>query len=269
MGILNVTPDSFFDGGRYSGDLPSRQRVDELIAEGAGIIDIGGESTRPGAEPVPAREQIRRIEAPVAHAVARGVRVSVDTTDPEVAEHALGLGAQIINDVSCLANPDLALVVARQGATLILMHCRESMSQMAGFSQYPEDGYDDVVEDVRREWRRARDRAIELGVDAENIWFDPGLGFQKSARHSMQLLSRLDAFQSEGVPIVVGASRKSFIALIDEAPPNERLGGSIAACILARKLGASVLRVHDVRATLQALRLTVAAEAARAGAQHA
>ena len=269
MGILNVTPDSFFDGGKHSGALESRTRVDELIAQGAAIIDIGGESTRPGSQPVPAAEQIRRIETAITHAVARGARVSVDTADPDVAEHALRLGAQIINDVSCLANSALALVVARHGATLILMHSRESMSQMRGFSRYPEHAYRDVVEDVRREWRNARDRAVEHGLDAQQIWFDPGLGFQKSASHSMKLLARLDAFQAEGVPIVVGASRKSFIATVDGSPPGERLGGSIAACILARKLGASVLRVHDVQETLQALRLTVAAEAASAGAQHA
>jgi len=181
----------------------------------------------------------------------------------------LRLGAQIINDVSCLADRALADVVAAHQAILILMHARGSMTAMPGFSKYPDHGYHDVVEDVRREWRAARDRALVTGVAKDNIWFDPGLGFNKNARHSLTLLGRLNEFQSEGVPIVLGASRKSFIAEADGASPGDRLGGSIAACIVATKLGASVLRVHDVRATRQALLLTKAAEAVRGEARGA
>jgi dihydropteroate synthase len=199
----------------------------------------------------------------VSHAVGRGAVVSVDTTLPEVARHALGLGAQIINDVSCLADPELARVVAQHRASLVLMHARGSMAEMQGFSQYPDHGYGDVVEDVRREWRLARDRAMAVGLDRASIWFDPGLGFNKNARQSLTLLARLDAFIEEGVPIVLGASRKSFIAAADGTSPGERLGGSIAACLLARDLGASVLRVHDVRDTRQALSLAVAVETQR------
>jgi dihydropteroate synthase len=262
MGILNVTPDSFFDGGKHSGKTRSEQRVDELIAEGADIIDIGGESTRPGAAVISPEEQIERIEPAVRYAIAQRATVSVDTSNAEVAAHALGLGAQIVNDVSCLENVALAKVVASHGATLILMHSRGSMLEMQGFSKYPENGYKDVIVEVRDEWRRARDRALQAGVILDKIWFDPGLGFQKSARHSLTLLARLDSFVAEGAPVVVGASRKSFIASADGTPPEERLGGSIAACIYAMKRGASVLRVHDVQQTLQALRLTAALEAA-------
>ncbi len=269
MGIVNVTPDSFYDGGRHAGASSSQRHVDELIDEGADILDIGGESTRPGAPPVSADEQIRRIEPAVKHAVGQNVLVSVDTTQPTVAEHALALGAQIINDVSCLADAKLARAVACHGGILVLMHSRGSMTTMPGFSVYPEKGYDDVVEDVKREWRRARDRAVDAGMDGASIWLDPGLGFNKNARHSLTLLGRLDELRTEGHPIVLGASRKSFIAHVDGSPPNERLGGSIAACILATKMGVSVLRVHDVRATLQALRLTAEADAMAKEAQRA
>jgi|SRR6187399_12909 len=269
MGILNVTPDSFFDGGHYAGVRLSCARVDALLEEGADLIDIGGESTRPGAPSVPPALQLERIEPAVKHALERGAIVSVDTAAPEVAEHVLRLGAQIINDVSCLADPALAKVAAAHQAILILMHARGSMTDMGGFSKYPDHGYRDVVEEVRREWREARDRALAAGVARDKIWFDPGLGFNKNARHSLTLLGRLNEFQSEGVPIVLGASRKSFIAEVDGASPGDRLGGSIAACILATKLGASVLRVHDVRATRQALLLTSAAEAVRGEARGA
>src|SRR5690606_26806865 len=153
-----------------------------------------------------------------------------DTSSPRVAAQALALGAQIVNDVSCLREPELARVVAEHRATLILMHSREAMHKMQGFSRYPEDGYQDVVQEVRDEWRQARDRALEAGVAADQIWLDPGLGFNKSARHSLTLLARLDEFLAEGAPIVLGASRKSFIAGVDGAPPERRLGGSIAAC---------------------------------------
>ena len=151
MGVLNVTPDSFYDGGRHATPEAAARRIDELLAEGADILDIGGESSRPGAEPVPAAEQIRRIEPAVRYAVDRGALVSVDTTSPEVAEHALRLGAVLVNDVSCLADPELAAVCARFGSGLVIMHSRGPMSKMPGFSQYPETGYRDVVAEVDAE----------------------------------------------------------------------------------------------------------------------
>ena len=253
MGVVNVTPDSFYDGGRYLAADASRAQVDRLLDEGAHIIDVGAESSRPGAAVVPAAEQLDRIDAALRHAVARGAVVSVDTTSPEVALRALALGARIVNDVSCLASEELARVTARAGATLVLMHARGPMSAQPGFSVYPESGYQDVVLEVRAEWRSARDRALAAGLDARDVWLDPGLGFAKNARQSFELLARLGELASEGVPVVVGPSRKSFIASVDGSPPEERLGGTIAACLAAVERGACVLRVHDVRAVRQAL----------------
>jgi dihydropteroate synthase len=202
---------------------------------------------------VPAEEQIARIEPAVRYALSRGAVVSIDTTSPSVAERMLALGAHAVNDISCLADPELARVCARHGASLILMHARGAMQNMAGFSRYPDDAYGDVVADVLAEWRAARDRAVAQGLGKNQVFLDPGLGFAKNARHSFELLRGLERFSSEGVPVVVGASRKSFISAVDDAPPSERLGGSIAAALLAVERGASVLRVHDVRAVHQAL----------------
>jgi dihydropteroate synthase len=155
--------------------------------------------------------------------------------------------------VSCLADLDLARVAARFGAGLLLMHTRGSFGSMRGFSEYPDDAYVDVVADVRREWCAARDRAVAAGVPRENVWFDPGIGFGKNARQSFELLRRLGELRDLGVPIVVGASRKSFIRAVDDVGPEERLGGTIAACLWCAAQGARVLRVHDVRAVRQAL----------------
>jgi dihydropteroate synthase len=252
MGVLNVTPDSFFDGGRYLTPESARERVDRLIAEGADIIDIGAESSRPGSEPVPAAEQLERMAAALRYAVEKGRPVSVDTTSPEVAERALALGARIVNDVSCLADAELARVTARARAELIIMHSRGPMSAQRGYSVYPDAGYRDVVAEVQDEWRAARDRAVGAGLRAEDVWFDPGLGFAKNARQSFELLARLDEFRALAAPIVVGASRKSFLAAADGSPPDQRLGGTVAACLLAARRGAHVLRVHDAAVVRQA-----------------
>jgi dihydropteroate synthase len=179
--------------------------------------------------------------------------VSIDTADPEVAERMLAAGAHLINDVSCLANPDLARVCARHGAVLLLMHSRGPMMGMPGFSVCPEDAYGDVVADVLAEWGAARDRAVACGLPRDRVWLDPGIGFNKSARHSFAVLHGLRRFAREEVPIVVGASRKSFINLVHRAPPEARLGGTIAASVLAVQNGASVVRVHDVLDVHQAL----------------
>jgi dihydropteroate synthase len=267
MGVLNVTPDSFYDGGRYVGPDAARAQVDRLVAEGAAIIDVGAESSRPGAESVPAGEQLARLDVALRHAVARGAVVSIDTTSPEVAERALALGAQVVNDVSCLADPELARVTARAGATLVLMHARGPMRAQRGFSVYPDAGYSDVVVDVLAEWRSARDRAVDAGLAAADVWFDPGLGFAKNARQSFELLARLGELAGEGVPLVVGPSRKSFIASVDGAEPAERLGGTIAACLAAVERGARVLRVHDVLAVRQALAVARLARPASANAE--
>jgi len=257
MGVVNATSDSFYAAGRSETVSAARARIDQLVAEGAEIADIGGESSRPGAAVVPDAEQLARIEPAVAYAVASGrLHVSVDTTSALVADRMLELGAVLVNDVSCLADLDLARVTARRGKTLILMHTRGGLGSMSGFSEYPDDAYDDVVADVRREWCAARDRAVAVGLPRERIWLDPGIGFGKNARHSLELLRRLGELCDLGVPLVVGASRKSFIRAVDDVGPEERLGGTIAAGLWCAARGASVLRVHDVRAMRQALAMT-------------
>jgi dihydropteroate synthase len=253
MGVVNVTPDSFFDGGRFVDDAAARAHIDALLDAGAFIIDVGGESSRPGAAVIAPHEQIRRIGPAVEHAVGRGALVSIDTTSPEVADFALGRGARIVNDVSCLADVELARVAGRHGAAIIVTHARGPMAKMAGFSRWPESDYGDVVRDVKAEWSAARDRATAAGVRPENVFCDPGLGFSKSARHSLELLGRLDELAGLGALLVVGPGRKSFISAVDPSPPGERLGGTIAACVLAVQRGAHVLRVHDVREVRQAL----------------
>jgi dihydropteroate synthase len=269
MGVVNATPDSFYADGRSESDAAARRRIDQLCEEGAEIADIGGESSRPGANPVSTADQIARIEGAVAHAVASGkLLVSVDTTHPTVAERMLENGAVLVNDVSCLADPDLAGVAARFGAGLILMHARGALGAMQGFSEYPEEAYVDVVADVRREWCAARDRAVAAGLPRENVWFDPGIGFAKNARQSFELLRRLGEFSDLGVPLVVGASRKSFIRAVDDVGPEERLGGTIAACLWCAGRGARVLRVHDVRAVRQALSVSQRLSPTAAEATH-
>ncbi len=257
MGVVNATPDSFYAESRSEGAAAAQRRIDQLCAEGAEIADIGGESSRPGAAPIAADEQIARIEPAVAYAVqSRSLLVSVDTTSPRVAERMLEIGAGLVNDVSCLADVDLARVAARYGAGLILMHTRGTLGSMQGFSEYPDEAYVDVVADVRREWCAARDRAVAAGLARENVWFDPGIGFGKNARQSFELLRRLAELRDLGVPIVVGASRKSFIRAVDDVGPEDRLGGTIAACLWCAAQGAKVLRVHDVRSVRQALSVT-------------
>lgn len=252
MGILNVTPDSFSDGGAYLESKAWERRIGELLEQGADLIDIGGESMRPGAAPVPPDEQLARTLAPVRFAAQRGVVVSIDTASPLVAREACEAGALIINDISCLATPGLARVARDFDAWLLLMHSRGAMSAMTGFSSYPEDGYRDVVTEVVEELRQARSRASSEGVDGSRIWVDPGLGFHKNAAQSYALLRGLGALTSLG-PVVVGASRKSFLARDVAAPPVDRIGGSIAAGLAAARRGARVLRVHDVLAMRQAL----------------
>ena len=262
MGVCNVTPDSFSDGGRYLGVEEARARVDELLAEGADLVDVGGESTRPGAAPVPPAEQLARVLDVVRYAAGKGACVTVDTTSPAVAAACLDAGACGVNDVSCLRDVELAQVVAASGAALVLMHARGTQAQMRGFSEYPDDAYGDVVDDVRTEWRAAAERALAAGVAPGALVMDPGLGFAKNARQSVELLRRVgELVASVHAPVAVGASRKSFLtragACLDrEAAPRQRLGASLAAALWAAKAGAAVLRVHDVRPTAQVLDLT-------------
>jgi dihydropteroate synthase len=253
MGIVNVTPDSFYDGGRYETASSARERVVRLIADGADILDIGGESSRPGAPRVAAAQQIERIAVALECARSHDVIVSADTADADVAQYALAHGAHIINDVTCLAEPELARVVGRHQARLVLSHARAHQSQMPGFSEWPDDAYADVVAEVREELVQARERAVELGVRREQVWFDPGLGFSKNGRHSLELLAHIAELGRDGTPLVVGTGRKSFIGKLTDSPPADRLGGTIMASVWASRAGAQVVRVHDVAAVRQAL----------------
>lgn len=254
MGVLNVTPDSFSDGGTWLEPERARAHIDELLEQGTDIIDIGGESSRPGFTPVPIDEQIRRTLDPIRHAVKQGVPVSIDTTAPEVARAALDAGATMVNDVMCLrAGPALAEVVAQHGAWLILMHSRAPMTEASGYAGTPDSAYGDVVVDVTAEWLTSEAMAERAGVPRDRILFDPGIGFNKNARHSAELVARLSEFSSLRFPIVVGPSRKSFLAADVPTPPSRRLGGTVAASLACAARGATMLRVHDVLEVRQAL----------------
>src|SRR5262249_49567112 len=235
MGVVNRTPDSFSDGGRLLDDGAALAAVDRMLAEGAAIVDVGAESTRPGSAPVPAAEQSARIGGIIGKIAARGAIVSIDTTDVEVAERALGEGAAIVNSASLDRAAELGELVGQSRASLVLMHDRGPMAAMKGYSVYPEDGYADVVADVAHEWLAAAKQAL-ASVPASELVFDPGLGYAKNARQSLELCARLGAFAALGFPILVGPSRKSFLAkaasLRSDAeipPPGERLGGALAA----------------------------------------
>lgn len=269
MGVLNRTPDSFSDGGDHLDDAAALARIDAMIAEGAAILDIGAESTRPRAPAVSDGEQLARLGGVVREAVSRGALVSIDTTSPAVAARALDDGAVIVNSVSLEPAAELGALCARRGATLALMHCRGSMSDMPGFSEYPEDAYADVVADVAREWSAAAARAIAAGLPRDALILDPGLGFAKSARHSIELCARLDELVALGYPVLVGPSRKSFVARAAArenepiAAPARRLAGSLAAALACAARGAAIIRAHDVAETVQALAVAAAIDAAR------
>jgi dihydropteroate synthase len=250
MGIVNVTPDSFSDGGRFLESNAAVEHGLRLVQEGADLLDVGGESTRPGADPVSPGEERARIE-PVVRELARraGVPISIDTTKAQVAAAALDAGAEIVNDVSALArDPELAPLVARAGAALVLMHMRGSPADMRERARYG-----DLHGEVHDELAAALDRARVAGVAAERIALDPGLGFAKTPEHNLALLRRLRELSQLGRPLVVGASRKSFLGQITGRPADERIVGSVAAAAVAALNGAAVLRVHDVRETREAL----------------
>ena len=262
MGIVNRTPDSFFDGGSCLEDDAARARVAELVRAGADIIDVGAESSRPGAPAVSAQEQIERLGDCIAHAASLGVRVSVDTTSAEVADRGCLDGATMINSVALGPAAELARVARRHGADLVLTHCRGSMTEMGGFSSYADDAYGDVVVEVANEWLSAAREAEATGLEASRIVFDPGLGFTKNAHQSLELCARLAELKERvgGRRVLVGASRKSYLAQVtsellggEPPPPAERLGGSVAAALDSAGRGADILRVHDVAIVRQAL----------------
>lgn len=254
MGICNVTPDSFSDGGQAFNEAAACTRIEQMIAEGAGIIDIGAESTQPGLRPVAPAIQIDRALEIVRWASAR-VCVSIDTTSAEVASACLDAGAHVVNDVSLLADEGVASVCAKANAALVLSHARVPQSKMADFGAYDENAYDDVVVNVLAEWERAAERAQRAGVARSALVMDPGLGFSKSNVHSLELLRRTSEIVSAlDVPVLIGASRKSLLTLAaPDTLPVDRLGASIAVAIHAARSGASIVRVHDVGATVQAI----------------
>lgn len=265
-GVLNVTPDSFSDGGRFLDTEAAVEHGLALVRAGADVVDVGGESTRPrgatygeGYVAVPPAEELARVLPVVRQLVAEGVRVSVDTVKPEVAEAVLAAGARYVNDVSMGRSERLLEACARHGASLVLMHNRGR-----GEVREPFTVYGDVVADVRSELMEAVARARGFGIAAERLWLDPGLGFAKTAAQSGQALAGVAALVATEHPVLVGASRKSFVGALTAsgagsiAPPTERLGGSIAAAIWAALEGARAVRVHDVAETRQALELMAA-----------
>ena len=255
MGIVNVTPDSFSDAGLFLDPDAAIEHGLRLADEGAGILDVGGESTRPGAEPVPEEEEIDRV-LPVVEALAgAGRSVSIDTTKLEVARAALGAGATLVNDVSAFRfSPDMAGLVASAGVDCCLMHMLGEPRTMQA-----DPRYEDVVSEVKAFLEERLAFATAEGVPEERIWLDPGIGFGKTVEHNLELLRRLDEIVAIGRPVVVGTSRKSFLGkLAGGRPEGARLPGTIATNVLALERGASVFRVHDVAPVADALKVAAA-----------
>jgi dihydropteroate synthase len=252
MGVVNVTPDSFSDGGLYLDVDAAVAHGEELVRDGAAIVDVGGESTRPGAVPVSQDEELRRVVPVIERlAVDDGVTVSVDTRKAAVAEQALQAGARIVNDVWAFRDaPELAGLVAGAGATCCLMHMRGPDPR----TMQDEPVYDDVVSDVKAFLEERLAFAVGEGVPEERVWLDPGIGFGKTVDHNLELLRRLGEIVAIGRPVVIGTSRKSFLGKITgREVASERVAATVATNVLALERGASVFRVHDVRETVDAL----------------
>jgi dihydropteroate synthase len=255
MGVVNVTPDSFSDAGLYlEADAAARHGM-ALAEDGAAILDVGGESTRPGAEPVPEQEELRRVLPVVERLATLEQRVSVDTTKAAVARAALDAGATVVNDISAFRfEPAMAGLVAERGAHCVLMHM---LGEPRTMQQDPR--YDDVVSEVKAFLEERFAFAVDQGVPEERVWLDPGIGFGKTVEHNLELLRRLDEIVAIGRPVVVGTSRKSFLGkLAGGRPEGERLPGTIATNVLALERGASIFRVHDVGPVMDALKVAAA-----------
>jgi dihydropteroate synthase len=255
MGVLNVTPDSFSDGGRFFDPQRAIDHGRQLVADGADLLDIGAESTRPygGAVAVSEAEERRRLEPVLPAVLDLGVPVSIDTMKATVAAWAIDAGAVIANDVWGLQrDPDMAPVVAERGVPVIVMHNRESADPAL-----------DIMADIAAFFSRSLAIAERAGIARDKIVLDPGIGFGKTPEQSIVALARIDALKSFGLPILIGASRKRFIDSVSPAPPDRRLGGSIASHLIAAASGAAIVRVHDVAETVQALRVAAAIERAR------
>jgi dihydropteroate synthase len=250
MGILNVTPDSFWDGGKYAQAERAIERAREMATQGADVIDVGGESTRPGGQPVSDGEEADRIRAVVRELLSSvRVPVSIDTRKASVAREMLALGAHMVNDTSGLAfDPDMAAVVSEFDVPVVIMHMRGVPENMQTFTTYG-----DVVADVRRELAARVDFALVRGIRPENIVLDPGIGFAKTADQNIELIARLDEFGEMGKPILIGPSMKSFIGKTLGLEPGDRGEATTAACVMAAARGANIVRVHDVAGVSRAL----------------
>jgi len=249
MGVVNVTPDSFSDGGLYLDPEAAISHGRELAAAGAEILDVGGESTRPGAEPVAPEEELRRVVPVIRELSGTDSEVSVDTAKAPVATAALDAGATIVNDVTALrGDPEMAPLCAERGATVVLMHM---LGEPRTMQEDPR--YEDVAAEVKAFLAERLAAAVAAGIAEERVWLDPGIGFGKTAAHNMELLRRLGELRELGRPLVIGTSRKSFIGKLDGSAADGRLGGTIASSVLAAAEGAEVLRVHDVAEMRQAL----------------
>jgi len=249
MGVLNVTPDSFSDGGRFAAPEQALAQARRMIAEGADIIDIGAESTRPyGSEPISAEEELQRLQPVLPDVIALGIPVSIDSMKSAIVAWALDQGAAIANDVWGLQRDSgMAGLVAERGAPVIIMHNRDAA-----------DPAIDIMQDIANFFARSLDIAAKAGISSDNIVLDPGIGFGKTPEQSMIALARLGELQAFGLPLLVGASRKRFISTVTPSEPHQRLGGSIAAHLLAAQSGARIIRAHDVAETVQALRVAAA-----------
>jgi dihydropteroate synthase len=253
MGVLNITPDSFSDGGRFMDPMVAVNHAKKMVDEGADIIDIGGESTRPGAEPVPLDEERRRV-LPVIRELATeiDVPISIDTYKPEVAKEALLLGATMVNDISGLrGSPEMAPLVSDTGAALVVMHMQGEPRNMQA-----DPSYEDVVGEILEFLKAQVEVALEAGVKEDGIMVDPGIGFGKTVDHNLEILAGVGRFRELGYPVMVGTSRKSFIGMILDTEPDDRLEGTIASNVAAVMGGADFVRVHDVKEISRAMTLT-------------
>jgi dihydropteroate synthase len=255
MGVLNITPDSFSDGGKFFTPGDALAQAERMIADGTDMIDVGAESTRPygGQTPISAEEEIGRLRPVLKDIVALGTPVSIDTMKAAVARFALDAGASIVNDVWGLQrDPDMAQVAADYRVPIIAMHNREAI-----------DPAIDIMKDIAASFARTLEIAAKAGIARDRVALDPGIGFGKTAEQSMTALARLGELRSFGCPLLVGASRKRFIATVIASEPHQRLGGSLAAHLIAARNGASIIRAHDVAETVQALRVNAAIEGRR------
>lgn len=251
MGILNVTPDSFSDGGKHNSKVAAIVHAQQMIADGASIIDIGGESTRPGASIVEVEEEIQRV-VPVVEALAQeNVIISIDTSQPRVIEAAVAAGAHIWNDVRALTRPGALEMAARLNIPVIIMHMRGEPTTMNQLDQY-----DNVIEDVINELQQRIQAALSAGIRQEHIIVDPGFGFAKNAQQNLTLLNALWRFTDLGYPVLSGLSRKRFVGeVLQGASADQRMVGSVTGHLLSLQQGASIVRVHDVKATVDAVRM--------------